>query len=571
MNNVKPIKIYIDSSKPYYYPGENLAASILLDVFERTECNKMQIIAKGKNIVQALQKNEIQSLIDEDEIGLDEMSNDSDDEKGKKPKKRINRFLDDDSIEQNERDIASIARELNEDGQIFKYKKIVKISNENYIAKGKYTFPFELEIPDNIPASFLYMDKNTHVEIIYSIKVKINKINIKEMIPIVIRQKEKIFNYPKSNENTKLLKGCCFDKHESTIKLNIVAKHMINTNEIKLNIVLDNSRSNLQGSPINVELYQKITIFPKDPEKKTKITKIVGKYKGKRYIPARDAITRNISFLMDKSQYTTQNIDKTIGKKYYKHKDVIPFLNQSIKSDIVNCEYEAYAECQFTNWTLEELGVFLPIVIYPPEIGILSKTVANKSKEFINSIVNKKFFLSNQTKEEDPDFKGKPKKKVIHKSTYKDKNKKKEKHYVIEDSGSEMSENDNYKPNNNNINKEQDNDNIENDDDSNFHNKIKKELNNSSIDKNQLKNSNNNIYESSIINSRNENMIESKNFNNGNYNNVKNEDGSFGNFKKDNKSSFIYDKNSNNIKKNFNYNYLNDPLDDEFLDKESFQ
>ena len=35
----------------------------------------------------------------------------------------------------------------------------LKISN-NYISKGKYTFPFEMDIPDNIPASFLYIDNN---------------------------------------------------------------------------------------------------------------------------------------------------------------------------------------------------------------------------------------------------------------------------------------------------------------------------------------------------------------------------------------------------------------------------
>jgi len=47
-NNDITIKIYIDFSKPYYYPGEQFAGTILLDVFDTTNCDRMQIIAKGK-------------------------------------------------------------------------------------------------------------------------------------------------------------------------------------------------------------------------------------------------------------------------------------------------------------------------------------------------------------------------------------------------------------------------------------------------------------------------------------------------------------------------------------------
>ena len=65
MHNNKPsIKIYIDFDKPYYYPGEKFYASILLDVIDTSECDKMQIIAKGKEIVKAVQKTYIDSFND---------------------------------------------------------------------------------------------------------------------------------------------------------------------------------------------------------------------------------------------------------------------------------------------------------------------------------------------------------------------------------------------------------------------------------------------------------------------------------------------------------------------------
>lgn len=60
------------------------------------------------------------------------------------------------------------------------------------LSKGKYTFPFEIDIPENIPGSFLFLDRNTYVEIIYTIKVKLDNVNMKETLPLIIRQKENL-------------------------------------------------------------------------------------------------------------------------------------------------------------------------------------------------------------------------------------------------------------------------------------------------------------------------------------------------------------------------------------------
>ena len=50
-----------------------------------------------------------------------------------------------------------------------------------------------------------------------------------------------------------------------------------------------------------------------------------------------------------------------------------------------------------------------------------------------------------------------------------------------------------------------------------------------------------------------------------------NEDGSFGTYERRKKNIVYIDTNSNNIKKEFTQAYLNDALDDEFLDNASSQ
>ena len=50
-----------------------------------------------------------------------------------------------------------------------------------------------------------------------------------------------------------------------------------------------------------------------------------------------------------------------------------------------------------------------------------------------------------------------------------------------------------------------------------------------------------------------------------------NDNGSFGTYEKKKKNIVYVDTNSNNIKKEFSQTYLNDALDDEFLDNASSQ
>ena len=43
-------KIYIDFTKPFYYPGEQILASLFLDIIDTVNSNKLIIVVKGKKI-----------------------------------------------------------------------------------------------------------------------------------------------------------------------------------------------------------------------------------------------------------------------------------------------------------------------------------------------------------------------------------------------------------------------------------------------------------------------------------------------------------------------------------------
>ena len=107
------IRIYINTSKAYYYPGEKLGASILLDVFEKTRCDKLQVIAKGKIKINAVHSSP--SSDDEEENIIN-----PDPEKKSKKNKKIRKLkevnIDDTSSEEEEYiEAAGLTRKFQEE------------------------------------------------------------------------------------------------------------------------------------------------------------------------------------------------------------------------------------------------------------------------------------------------------------------------------------------------------------------------------------------------------------------------------------------------------------------------
>ena len=268
-----PIKIYFDIQKPFYYPGEQILGSIFIEFLESINCNQISIISKGKQYIKINRKNiscEIDESFDDDSF---EDGGDTNLSKNRTEKNMEN---------------------IDESKTIYKYQKNLKINN-NSISKGKYTFPLEIDIPNKIPGSFLYIDNDIYIEIIHTIKIVFSEINYKEVFPIIIRQKEKEFNYPKFSEHKKILGECCWERGESTIKINPVEKYNLLGSNIKFNVLINNEQSGMGGTPVNIELYQKLIFLPKDKLNKIRITKLVGKSKGNVAINKRKNFNEDIS------------------------------------------------------------------------------------------------------------------------------------------------------------------------------------------------------------------------------------------------------------------------------------
>ena len=373
------IKVFFDIQKPFYYPGEQILGSILIEFLDSINCSQISIISKGKQYIKINKKN-ISCEI-EDDLYFDDSfeEGDTDNTKNKAEKNIEN---------------------IEETKTLYKYKKNLKINNTN-ILKGKYTFPLEIDLPNNIPPSFLYIDNNIYFEIIYTLIIKFEGLNYKEVFPFILRQKEKSFNYPKFTEHKKILGECCWERGETTIKINPVEKYNLLGNNIKFNVLINNENSGMPGTPLNIELYQKLIFFPKDNSNKIRLTKLVGKSKGNISINKRKNFTEDISLKIKEKKIIPFYKEKTKAYKYFKNENIIGLLTPSVKSDLVICEYEIYIESQFVGWFKEELGVFNKILLYPPEKGILTQNIDNISKEFLNSLVIKKIFLNDEIKDDE--------------------------------------------------------------------------------------------------------------------------------------------------------------------------
>ena len=373
------IKVFFDIQKPFYYPGEQILGSILIEFLDSINCRQILIISKGKQYIKINKKN-ISCEI-EDDLYFDDSFEDGDTDNTKnKAEKNI--------------------ENIEETKTLYKYKKNLKINNTN-ILKGKYTFPLEIDLPNNIPPSFLYIDNNIYFEIIYTLIIKFEGLNYKEVFPFILRQKEKSFNYPKFTEHKKILGECCWERGETTIKINPVEKYNLLGNNIKFNVLINNENSGMPGTPLNIELYQKLIFFPKDKSNKIRLTKLVGKSKGNISINKRKNFTEDISLKIKEKKIIPFYKEKTKAYKYFKNETIIGLLTPSVKSDLVICEYEIYIESQFVGWFKEELGVFNKILLYPPEKGILTQNIDNISKEFLNSLVIKKIFLNDEIKDDE--------------------------------------------------------------------------------------------------------------------------------------------------------------------------
>jgi hypothetical protein len=167
---------------------------------------------------------------------------------------------------------------------------------------------------------------------------------------------------------------------------------------------LNNSKCKLSGSPLLVEIYQDLVLTPFIFDNKISNNKIVGKYIDRNTIEPKKDYDLNLTIPLETSYYKLENLSKTKSYKYYKDKKFLSLLEQSINSEHLSCRYEIYAESKYENVSFDVLGVFLPVLIYPPEKGVLLKVDEKIIQSFENSLINKKIYLNDKSNDCDPDF-----------------------------------------------------------------------------------------------------------------------------------------------------------------------
>ena len=241
------------------------------------------------------------------------------------------------------------------------------------------------------------------------IKVKLNKINITETIPIIIRQKEQVFNYPRNNVSERRIRGCCCKEDHYRIELTSRETYTKAGSYIKLEVTIDNDSANTL-SPIAIELHKILTL--KDSNNKTiRITKLVKAFQGKRITNSR-RYQKKFDISISSNDYLNIHLNKSKAIKYFKHQEIIPYLFQSIKSENITWEFGVYAHSQIANITYDDLDVILNVLVYPIKEE-LSKSGVNISGPFTNEWIYKKTFLNKGNSKEKEGMKGIHEKKVI--------------------------------------------------------------------------------------------------------------------------------------------------------------
>ena len=81
----------------------------------------------------------------------------------------------------------------------------------------------------------------------------------------------------------------------------------------------------MPGTPLNIELYQKLIFFPKDKSNKIRLTKLVGKSKGNISINKRKNFSEDISLKIKEKKIISFYNEKTKAYKYFKNEISLNF------------------------------------------------------------------------------------------------------------------------------------------------------------------------------------------------------------------------------------------------------
>ena len=155
--------------------------------------------------------------------------------------------------------IKTRTKRYNQEQNIYDLQFVIPIPS-NLLSKGQYTFPFSFVIPQNLPGSFEYKDRNKNGVISHKITANVKDI-ISHSTVFLVRSKLETLNYPLQLSDMKVLKKFCFFNKGISILNFIYDKNTYSLGEnINGQCLINNTRCNINAKGLRLELYQKLCI-----------------------------------------------------------------------------------------------------------------------------------------------------------------------------------------------------------------------------------------------------------------------------------------------------------------------
>ena len=99
----------------------------------------------------------------------------------------------------------------------------------------------------------------------------------------------------------------------------------------------------------------------------------------------------------------------SLSYKIFGNKEMLPLYTQSIRSEFIRLSYEVYVESVFEGWNCDEVGLFMPILMYAPDRSLVDRQAVSYVKSNGEARIVKKTFINlNETPRAKPALQEKP-------------------------------------------------------------------------------------------------------------------------------------------------------------------
>ena len=393
-------KIHIKTDRNFYFSGDKISGKIFVDITELTNSKGVQLTIKGKETLQSNLEstNSDSSDEDEDEKNNKITTNSSNSNMFKttkstssyKPPKLAN-INNNDINNNNNNDL-----NYNDDIEIFKSKTYIPISLSNYIKEGKYILPFEATLPKNIPGTFLLNTSHIFCEIFYTLKAKLIDSNnevLKCAIPLIVREKESRFDYKNNISKTSDIGNCCCGKGRTKIDVAFPLGFVSIGKSFQIKVNVDNTKCDVDANNFFISVFQKIILHPNKKDQK-EIYNEISFYENENKIKANEQFNDFITFNNDSKFNSIKNLDnKSYMFKLFPEKNKLLNLYSSVKSEIIQCEYEFSITAVFTSWNVDEINITIPVILYPND-NIFKNIDSSILTDFNNAVTKDKTVIN---------------------------------------------------------------------------------------------------------------------------------------------------------------------------------